>query len=505
MPQRNTVPWNAMIRGYFQNGHFDKEVNMFNQMPESNVIAYDTVIAGLIQKVGIDGAKELKRFSGEMSDLDVASWTIMLSGLVSAGRITEARALFDDMPVKDIQAWKTIKGGYVEFGQVNDSMMLYMLMPQKCRLTWNSLCLELMRNGLVKETHALIEQCSFGDIVAFTNVIVGYFGLGEVENAIKLFELMPTQDATMWNVVIFGLGENDYGEEGLKFFIRMNGPSPDEATFTSMMTICADLPTLHLRKQAYAQVIKTGFDYFVKVSVAVVTMYERCGNLDSALLAFSSMPNQDIISWNAIVCGFIHHGNGEKALEMLRKMRLTYIQPNHVTFVDELSSCSHTGLVDQGKQCFDFMSVHHEWDLMQMEMETGFLETDDVSFQDFRVALECCCKLYLNTKLGLTEVHTLNTTEDQMYWLETERWLKQRYAEFHPCHEQNGNFRILGYQWCMLHFNDNTRYSTFKLMAAESDLGSLWFMPQAHCLAVPHKFHHHKFNGLFAVIFWGHF
>ncbi|KAK6914153.1 Mitochondrial import receptor subunit Tom22 [Dillenia turbinata] len=50
----------------------------------------------------------------------------------------------DDMPVKDIRAWKTIR---------------------ICR--------------------------GWGD------VIVGYFGPCEVENAVKPFELMPTQDATM--------------------------------------------------------------------------------------------------------------------------------------------------------------------------------------------------------------------------------------------------------------------------------------------------------------------
>ncbi|KAK6914154.1 hypothetical protein RJ641_021475 [Dillenia turbinata] len=86
---------------------------------------------------------------------------------------------------------------------------------------------------------------------------------------------------------------------------------------------------------------------------------------------------------------------------------------------------------------------------------------------------------------------------DQIYWPETERWLQQRYMEIHPSHEKR-NFRILGYQWRVLRFNDNTRQSTVKLMAAESDLGSVWFMPQAHCLAVPCKFHHLNFNGLFA-------
>ncbi|KAA8527813.1 hypothetical protein F0562_035318 [Nyssa sinensis] len=74
------------------------------------------------------------------------------------------------------------------------------------------------------------------------------------------------------------------------------------------------------------------------------------------------------------------------------------------------------------------------------------------------------------------------------YWLGTEKWLQQRYAEIHPGYEHSERFRILGYQWRTLRFNDDTRQSTVKIMAAysESDPGSVYFMQQAYCLAVPY-------------------
>lgn len=77
--------------------------------------------------------------------------------------------------------------------------------------------------------------------------------------------------------------------------------------------------------------------------------------------------------------------------------------------------------------------------------------------------------------------------QDKVYWAKTEDWLLRRYAEINPTHEGNEHFRILGYQWRTLHFNDHTRQSTAKVMAGcmESDPASLFFMQQAHCLAVP--------------------
>ncbi|KAB1219342.1 hypothetical protein CJ030_MR3G001175 [Morella rubra] len=76
----------------------------------------------------------------------------------------------------------------------------------------------------------------------------------------------------------------------------------------------------------------------------------------------------------------------------------------------------------------------------------------------------------------------------EVYWSETERWLQRRHGEVLPGREHEERFRILGYQWRALRFNDDTRQSTVKVMAAyrESEPGSLCLMQQPHCLAVPY-------------------
>ena len=382
---RDVVTWNSMVSGYIRNGMIYNAVEAFDGMLLKDVISWNLVIGGLVNCGDLDLAEEYFR---RMIVRDTVSWTIMISGLASAGRVVEAFELFVNMPVRDVQAWNAMMVGYIENGQieiaedlfqkmpehnfeswnelisglvrskrVTHAINLFMEMPQKCQKMWNSILLELVRNGLIKQVHAIMEKFPYSDVVTWTNLIVGYFGLGEVGGAIQIFELMPARDATVWNATVFGLGENDQGEEGLKLFIRMkeSGPSADKATFTSVLTICSDLPTLQFGKQTHADVIKSGFNSFISVSNAMITMYARCGSMHSALLEFSSMSSHDIISWNSIICGFAHHGNGEKALEMFERMRLTDIMPNHITFVGVLSACSHAGLVDQGRYYFDFM------------------------------------------------------------------------------------------------------------------------------------------------------
>lgn len=75
-------------------------------------------------------------------------------------------------------------------------------------------------------------------------------------------------------------------------------------------------------------------------------------------------------------------------------------------------------------------------------------------------------------------------------WPETEKWLQQRFAKVHSNCDHQEHFGILGYQWRTLRFNDDTRQSTVKVMAAyqKSKAGSVFFMQQADCLAVPCKF-----------------
>ncbi|KAG8658515.1 pentatricopeptide repeat-containing protein At4g02750 [Manihot esculenta] len=387
MPFRDVVTWNSIIAGYVHEGLIDEAVRIFNGIPLEmrNVISWNLVIGGLMNGQQVDLAKEYFR---QMDIRDAVSWKIMVSGFARVGRIKEAHDFFEEMPVKDVRAWNALLDGYMEnrriemaevlfqrmperdldswkcfinglvsCQRVNDALKFFMEMPQKCQKTWNGVLCGLIRNGHVKAVHGFLEKLPYADIVSWTNVLVGYFEMGEVSGAIRLFELIQIPDTTVWNVMICGLGENGHGEEGLKLFVRMKelGSSPDKATLTSVLTICSDLPASHLGEQMHAEAIKAGFDRVTEVSNAMITMYARSGHMHCALLEFSSMPSHNIISWNSIICGFSHHGYGEQAIKIFEQMRLSDVQPNHVTFVGVLSACSHSGLVDQGRYYFGYM------------------------------------------------------------------------------------------------------------------------------------------------------
>ncbi|PIA40005.1 hypothetical protein AQUCO_02500016v1 [Aquilegia coerulea] len=385
MPFKDVVSWNSMIGGYINNACMSEALLFFDRMPIRNVITWNLVMSGLANLGSFDLVEDLFR---KMPERDVASWTIMISVLANVGRIVEAREFFEQMPKKDVRAWNAMLMGYADNGKIEiaevlflkmpdkdsdswnalisglvenqrilDAVAFFSYMPHKSSQSWNSILSGLVRSCLTIEAHAFFEKSPHNDIVTWTNLIIGYFELGKVVVATKLFELMPDRDATAWNATIFGLGENDHGEDGLKLYLKMieDALCPDEATFTTVLTICSTLPSLDFGEQAHGQIIKTGFDSFTAVSNAIITMYARCGSMYSAMLAFSSMPSHDVVSWNSIICGYAHHGYGMDALKIFKRMRSIGVQLDQITFIGVLSACSHTGLVEQGRYYFDFM------------------------------------------------------------------------------------------------------------------------------------------------------
>ncbi|XP_068663782.1 pentatricopeptide repeat-containing protein At4g02750-like [Aristolochia californica] len=390
MPVRDIISWNSMILGYTHNSLIEEALRLFDEMPERNVISWNTIMAGLLSY----GFHELaEKFFTDMPVQDVASWTAMISSLMSRGRIIEARKIFDEMPYRDVRAWNAILSGYtknqrieiseglfakmpvkdieswielvdglLDYGRLADAWKYFIEMPQKNGHVWNSMLLGLIKNGFVKEAHVFFQKNPFRDIVAWTNMVIGYFEIGDVTTACKIFNMTPEKDEILWNATICGLGENDHGEEGLALFMKMKAEEylcPDEATFTTLLNICSVLLSLEFGKQIHGHIIKAGFDCFIAVCNATITMYARCGSINLALTGFAYTSNPDIVSWNSIICGLSHHGKGREALKLFREMRFTDIKPDEVTFVGVLSACSHAGLINEGLYYFDLMKYKY--------------------------------------------------------------------------------------------------------------------------------------------------
>ncbi|KAL7099165.1 hypothetical protein ACP275_09G065800 [Erythranthe tilingii] len=95
----------------------------------------------------------------------------------------------------------------------------------------------------------------------------------------------------------------------------------------------------------------------VNLATALIDMYSKCGNLDAAREVFAEIVEKDVVSFNAMIVGLAVNGKGDGALGLFSEMQeLCLLLPDSGTFLDALSACSHSGLLDKGREIFDEMS-----------------------------------------------------------------------------------------------------------------------------------------------------
>jgi pentatricopeptide repeat protein len=132
----------------------------------------------------------------------------------------------------------------------------------------------------------------------------------------------------------------------------------------------------------HAHFVKSGFEYDVFASTALVDMYAklsmlasarqkfdelevrdiptwnsiiagyaRSGDMKGALELFGLMPNRNVVSWTAMISGYSQNGQYAKALRMfLRMEKEKDVRPNEVTIASVLPACANLGALEVGER-----------------------------------------------------------------------------------------------------------------------------------------------------------
>ncbi|EFJ14363.1 hypothetical protein SELMODRAFT_72150, partial [Selaginella moellendorffii] len=95
------------------------------------------------------------------------------------------------------------------------------------------------------------------------------------------------------------------------------------------------------------------------LATAVVTMYGRCGRIDTAREVFDGISLPDVIAWSAMLTAYSQSGHGKEALAVLAGMDVLGLKPSAITFVSVLCCCGHAGLLEDVWSCFVGMIGDH--------------------------------------------------------------------------------------------------------------------------------------------------
>ena len=131
----------------------------------------------------------------------------------------------------------------------------------------------------------------------------------------------------------------------------------DAYTFTPVLTACSALPGTKHGKQVHGLMIKTGVDVGTVSKTALMNLYSKYGCLDDSVRAFEEIGLKDVVTWNALISGFLRHGLAKKALDVFATMRRERVPPSEFTFCSVLKALSSLKAFGQGKQIHGLVVV----------------------------------------------------------------------------------------------------------------------------------------------------
>jgi len=315
MPERNVVSWNAIVGGYALNRHSDEALELFQEMPERNLVSWNVIIVGFVQSGCVDYA--LKLFC-EMPEQNIVSWNAMLAGFVQNGCSDDALILFRQMRQRGVNA---------------DSVTVASVLPA---------CADLASLQHGKEVHEDVVRYGAQFNICVRNALVDmYAKCGSIEDARKVFDETPLRNVISWTAMIVGYAMHGYGKEALQIFKQMlhSDSKPNSVTFIGVLSACC-----------HAGLVDDGWKYFHNMSKdyqitpslkhysCMVDLLGRAGHLTEAEDFINKMAiRPDVDVWASLLGACRIHNNieiGERVagnlFELDPKTSAHYVQLSNI-------------------------------------------------------------------------------------------------------------------------------------------------------------------------------
>ncbi|XP_031489461.1 pentatricopeptide repeat-containing protein At3g26782, mitochondrial-like [Nymphaea colorata] len=146
-----------------------------------------------------------------------------------------------------------------------------------------------------------------------------------------------------WDAVVAELARYGDSADALRAYASMRrrdvGPGP--STIPCALKSCASLGSLASGKILHHQAIVSGLDSDVFVASALVDMYAKCGSPDEARKAFDEMPVRNVVSWTAMINGYVQNGLAGDAVSVFKAMRAEgAVDVDSVVMVSGICACA---------------------------------------------------------------------------------------------------------------------------------------------------------------------
>ncbi|GFS43884.1 pentatricopeptide repeat (PPR) superfamily protein [Actinidia rufa] len=203
-----------------------------------------------------------------------------------------------------------------------------------------------------KEIHGVVIKNGIDpDMHLWVSLINFYAKCGGLDFARRVLDEMPERDVVSWTALITGFVSAGRGSDGVYLFgeMRREGITPNEFTLATGLKAGSMSLDLAFGKQVHAEVIKLGIFSDIFVGSALVDLYAKCGEMKYADKVFFWMPEQNAVSWNALLNGYAQVGNGEEVLKLFCMMTKSKMEFSKFTLSTVLKGLANSGDLGAGR------------------------------------------------------------------------------------------------------------------------------------------------------------
>lgn len=376
MGRGDTISWTTMISSLVQAHKWSQALQLYIRMVEAGpagVPPNEFTFVKLLAASSALGLSYGKLVHAHMILLGIELNVILKTALVDmyskCQRMEDAVKALNQTPERDVFIWTTIISGFIRNMKVREAIAALQEMEMSetvpNNFTYSTIlnaCSSILSLELGKQVHSRVIMAGLKDDISVGNALVDMYMKCSnlIEDALRVFRVMTSQNVITWTSLIAGFAEHGFAQDSFQYFEEMRavGLKPNSFTLSSMLAACSTIKSHFQTRKLHGYIIKTKADRNSVVGNALVDAYAGLGMVDDAWCVIRNMSHRDAITYTSLASRMNQMGHHDRALNIIRHMNNDNVKMDGFSLASFLSASAGLGSTVAGKQlhCFSVKS-----------------------------------------------------------------------------------------------------------------------------------------------------
>ncbi|KAL9225277.1 hypothetical protein vseg_001222 [Gypsophila vaccaria] len=211
----------------------------------------------------------------------------------------------------------------------------------------------------IKELHAhLIRTLKHEDPHIISHVLLSYsLSPSTLIKAQYVFDQVYQPTFLLWYFLLRAWSKSDDPTRTIRLYnqMRVVGINANDLTCIFVIKACGRVSDVGMGRRVHGDVVKCGYESYLFVSNALISMYGSCGEMGCAHKVFDGMFERDLVSWNALICGYSRCGRYKEVLGVFDSMRVAGVKADAVTMLKAIVACNMLSEWDVADAMMDYI------------------------------------------------------------------------------------------------------------------------------------------------------